>query len=172
MLECAKHPASKRDRTLHPGACHFGLAKPSPLSSRLAPGASTRTSRLGLDVFTIAARLRAACALERFLKNRSRDRRVIHTLSTVFPNSRSGTRSSMGIRADARAYTPARDGGPREKSCSTAFLGQPAKAEPSRLCETSRCGHQLPALQRASPHRQRRCRPILHGPASAYSARG
>src|SRR5207253_9353864 len=35
---------------------------------------------------------------------------------------------------------PARDGGLREQACSTAFPGQPAKAEPSRLCDTSRRG--------------------------------
>src|SRR5206468_952153 len=41
--------------------------------------------------------------------------------------------SAKGIPADARAYTPARDGGLREKACSTAFPGQPAKggAQPS-----------------------------------------
>src|SRR3989441_9871960 len=84
----------------------------------------------------------AACALERFLKNRSRGRQATRTLSTAFPNSRSRTPpgSATGIRADAPAYTPARDGGLREKACSTAFPGQPAKAEPSRLCETSRRG--------------------------------
>src|SRR5437870_986052 len=76
------------------------------------------------------------------LKNRSRGRQATRTLSTAFPNSRFRTppRSATGIRADARAYTPARDGGLREKACSTAFPGQPAKAEPSRLCETSRRG--------------------------------
>src|SRR5437667_6993288 len=86
--------------------------------------------------------LGADCALERFLKNRSRGRQATHTVSIAFPNSRSRTRprSATGIRADARAYTPARDGGLREKACSTAFPGQPAKAEPSRLCETSRRG--------------------------------
>ena len=71
---------------------------------------------------------RGACALERCLKNRS-----TRTPSTAFPNSRSRTppRSATGIRADARAYTPARDGGLRGKACSTASPGQPAKAEPS-----------------------------------------
>jgi len=61
-------------------------------------------------------------------------RQAPRTLSTASPNSRSRTppRSATGIRADARAYTPARDGALREKACST---GQPAKAEPSRLCE-------------------------------------
>src|SRR6267378_7541565 len=47
--------------------------------------------RLGLDVSTIAAHPRAACALERFLENRSRGRQATRTLSTVFPNSRSRT---------------------------------------------------------------------------------
>ncbi|MCU1258138.1 MAG: hypothetical protein JWO80_1023, partial [Bryobacterales bacterium] len=111
-----------------------------------------------------------ACALERFFKNRSRGRQATRTLSTAFSNSRSRTspRSAMGIRADARAYTPARDGGLREKACSTAFPGQPAKAEPSRLCETSRRGrHNRRALQRASPRSERRSRPIPHGPAAA-----
>jgi len=96
---------------------------------------------------------RAACALERFLKNRSRDRQTTRTLSTVFPNSRSRTPPcpATGIRADVRAYTPARDGGFVRKAYSTAFPGQPAKAEPSRLCETSRRGpHNRRALQRAS----------------------
>src|SRR5216683_2981323 len=76
---------------------------------------------------------RAACALQRFLKNRSRGRQATRTLSTAFSNSRFRTppRSATGIRANARAYTPGLDGGPREKVCSTAFPGQPAKAEPS-----------------------------------------
>src|SRR5438876_10984501 len=67
------------------------------------------------------------------LKNRSRGREATRTLSTAFPNSRSRTppRSATGIRADARAYTPARDGGLRAKACSTAFRRQPAKAEPA-----------------------------------------
>ncbi len=131
--------------------------------------------RQGLDVSTLAAHPRAAWALVRFLKNRSRGRQATRTLSTAFPNSRSCTspRSAMGIRADARAYTPARDGGLREKACSTAFPRQPAKAKPSRLCEISRrAPHYRPALQRASPHSERRFRPILHEPASACSARG
>src|SRR5437870_10169909 len=108
------------------------------------------------------------------LKNRSRGRQATRTLSTAFPNSRSRTspRSATGIRADARAYKPARDGGLREKACSTAFPGQPAKAEPNRLCETSRRGpHNRRALQRASPRSERRSRPIPHGPAAACSAR-
>src|ERR1700740_2016954 len=110
-----------------------------------------------------------------FFKNRSRARQATRTLSTAFPNSRSRLppRSATGIRADARAYTPARDGGLREKACSTAFPGQPAKAEPSRLGETSRRGPQnRRALQRASPRSERRSRPIPHGPAAACSARG
>ena len=79
---------------------------------------------------------------ERFLKNRSRGRQATPTLSTAFPNSRCRTPplSARGIRADARAYTPARDGGLRERACSTAFPGQPAKAKPSRPCEISRRG--------------------------------
>ena len=83
----------------------------------------------------------------RFLKIRSRGREATRILSTAFPNSRSRRppRSATGIRADARAYTPARDGGLREKACSTAFPGQPAKAEPSRLCETSRCAPRPPS---------------------------
>jgi hypothetical protein len=42
-------------------------------------------------------------------------------LSTAFPNSTSRTPpgSATGIRADARAYTPAPDGGLREKAYST-----------------------------------------------------
>src|SRR4029077_5554613 len=77
-----------------------------------------------------------------------------------------------GIRADARAYTPARDGGLRETACSTAFPGQPAKAEPSRLCEPSRRGpHIRRAFQQASPRSERRLRPIPHRPAAACSAR-
>src|SRR5437667_9049109 len=140
---------------------------------------------LGLDVSTIAAppstrETRAACARaipcdDRFLKNRSRGREATRILSTAFPNSRSRTppRSATGIRADARAYTPARDGGLRERACSTAFPGQPAKAEPSRLCETSRRGltNRRP-LQRAPPRSERRSRPIPRGPAAACSARG
>src|SRR5437588_630699 len=57
----------------------------------------------------------------------------------VFTNSRFRTPpgSATGIRADAQAYTLARDGGLREKACSRAFPGQPARAEPSRLCESS-----------------------------------
>jgi hypothetical protein len=109
-----------------------------------------------------------------FLKNRRRGRLATRTPSTAFPNSRSRTspRSATGIRADARAYTPARDGGLREKACSTAFPGQPAKAEPSRLCETFRCGpHNRRALQRASPRSERRSRPIPHEPAAACSVR-
>src|SRR6266568_5817077 len=59
------------------------------------------------------------------------------------------------------------------KQCSTAFRRQPAKAEPSRLCETSRRGpHHRRALQRASPRSERRSRPIPRGPAAACSARG
>src|ERR1700682_6221907 len=76
------------------------------------------------------------------------------TLSTAFPNSRSRTPplSATGIRVDARAYTPARGGGLHEKACSTAFRCQPARAYPSRLCETSRRGpHQRRALEPASP---------------------
>src|ERR1700676_2793196 len=131
--------------------------------------------RLGLDVSTTAAHHRAACALERFLKKRSRDRQTTRTLSKAFPSSRSRRppRSATGIRADARAYTPARDGGLREKAYSTAFPGQPAKVEPSRLCETSRRGpHNRRALQRASPRSEQRSRPIPHGPAAACSERG
>jgi hypothetical protein len=108
-------------------------------------------------------------------KNRSRGHQATRTLSTAFPNSRSRTprRSATEIRADARAYTPARDGELREKACSTAFPGQPAKAEPSRLCETSRPGpHNRRALQRASPRNEQRSRPIPYGPAAACSARG
>src|SRR6266404_5422937 len=116
------------------------------------------------------------CEKARFFKNRSRGRQVNRTLSTAFPNSRSLTPpgSATGIRADARAYTPARDGGLREKACSTAFPGQPAMAEPSRLGETSRrLGlHNRRALPRASPRSERRSRPIPHGPAVACSARG
>src|SRR5258708_5262963 len=114
-------------------------------------------------------------ALKRFLGNRNRVRQATRTLSTAFPNSRSRKPplSATGIRADARAYTPARDGGLREKACSTAFPGQPANAEPTRLCETSQCGpHHLRALQRASPRNERRSRPIPHGPAAACSAPG
>jgi hypothetical protein len=104
----------------------------------------------------------AACALERFLNNRSRGRQATRTLSTVFPNSRARTLpcSATGIRADARACTPARDGGLREKACSTAIPGQLAKTKPSRLCETSRRGHHnRRAPRRASPRSERRSRP-------------
>src|SRR6266852_8613291 len=75
----------------------------------------------------------------RFLKNRRRGRQATRTLSTGFPNSRVRTspQSATGIRADARAYTPARGGGLREPACSTAFPDQPARDEPSRLSETS-----------------------------------
>jgi hypothetical protein len=67
----------------------------------------------------------AACALERFLKNHSRARQTTRTLSPAFPNSRSRTppRAATGIRADARAYTPARDGGLREKVSICEALG-------------------------------------------------
>src|SRR6266852_1178935 len=126
---------------------------------------------LNLEVLALAE----AAISPRFLKKRSRGRQATRTLSTVFPNSRSRTppRSATGIRADARAYTPARDGGLREQACSTAFPGQPAKAEPSHLCETSRRGpHHRRARQRASPRSERRSRPIPHGPAAACSARG
>src|SRR5260370_13701566 len=76
---------------------------------------------------------RAACALQRFLKNRSCGGQAHRTLYSASPNSRFHTppRSATGIRANARAYTPGREGGPSEKVCSTAFPGQPAKAEPS-----------------------------------------
>src|SRR6266849_4168274 len=109
------------------------------------------------------------------IRNRSRGRQATRTLSTAFPNSRfrAPPLSATGIRADVRAYTPARDGGLREKAYSTAFPGQPAKAEPSRLCETSRHGlHRRQALQRASPRSERRSRPIPPGPPSACSACG
>ena len=135
------------------------------------PAAPTPTPTAGARC---AAHPQAARALERFLKNRSRGRPPPRTLSTASPNSRSPTppRSATGFRADAPAYTPARGGGLREKTCSTAFPGQPAKAEPSRLCETSRRGlHNGPAPQRASPRSERRSRPIPHGPAPACSAR-
>src|SRR6267378_4386390 len=92
----------------------------------------------------------------------SRGRQATRTLSTAFPNSRSRTPppSATGIRADARAYTPARDGGLREKACSTAFPGQPAKAEPSRPCETSRRGpHNRRALQLSWNLQVRSCKP-------------
>ncbi len=122
---------------------------------------------------------------DRFLKNRSQGREATRTLSTAFPNSRSRTSpgSATGIRVDARAYTPARDGGLREKACSTAFPGQPARAEPSRLLETSRRGrrsqnrprnrpHNRRALEPASPRSERRSRPMPYGPAAECSARG
>src|SRR5271166_4537086 len=131
--------------------------------------------RLGLDVFTLVAHPLAASPLERFLKNRPRGRQATRTLATAFPNSTSHTPpgSAAAIRADVRAYTPARDGGLREKACSTAFPGQPARAEPSRLCETPRRGpRHRPALPRASPRSERRSRPIRHEPAAACSARG
>ena len=72
-------------------------------------------------------------------KNHGRGREGIRILSRAFPNSRDPVTllSAMGIRVGARAYRPARDGGLREKACSTAFPGRPAKAEPSRLCESS-----------------------------------
>src|SRR5271165_2875836 len=136
--------------------------------------------RLGLDVFTLVAHPLAASPLERFLKNRPRGRQATRTLATAFPNSTSHTPpgSAAAIRADVRAYTPARDGGLREKSCSTAFPGQPARAEPSRLGESSGCDHHgRRALRRASLRQafrcsERRSRTILRGPAAACSARG
>jgi hypothetical protein len=88
------------------------------------------------------------------------------TLSTAFPNSRSRMppRSTTGIRVNGPAYTPARDGGLHERACSTAFRGHPAKAEPSRLCETSRGDpHPRRALQRASVCSQRRSPPSHAG---------
>ncbi len=56
-----------------------------------------------------------------------------------FPSSisRSSPLSATGIPSDAPACTPARDGALHAPPCSTAFPGQPARAEPSRLCETS-----------------------------------
>jgi hypothetical protein len=73
---------------------------------------------------------RAACNLERFLKNRSRGRQATRTLPTAFPNSRFGTPplSATGILAHARAYTPACEDGLRKKACSTAFPDQTAKS--------------------------------------------
>src|SRR5271167_444082 len=150
------------------------IRAPAPDRCR-RPELLQQPKRLGLDVSTIAAQPLAACPLERFLKNRRRGGQTTRTLSTAFPNSRSRTPppSATGIRADARAYTPARDGGLREKACSTAFPRQPAKAEPSRLCETSPRGpHNRRALQRASPRSERRSRPIPHGPVAVCSARG
>ena len=148
----------------------------APASDRCRrPELLQQLQRLGHDISTIAAHRQTACALERFLKNRSRGRQATRTLSTAFPNSRCRTppRSAMGIRADARACTPARDGGLREKACSRAFPRPPAKAEPSRLGETSRRGpHRRRALRRASPRSERSSRPIPHGPAAACSARG
>src|ERR1700688_5039668 len=151
----------------------------APASDRQRPELLRQPQRLGLESPTSSPSPGGLCcldsALARFLKTRSRGRLTTRTLSTAFPNSRSRTspRSATGIRADARAYTPARDGGLREKACSTAFPHQPAKAEPSRLCETSRRGpHNRRALQRASPRSERRSPPIPHGPAAACSARG
>jgi hypothetical protein len=61
--------------------------------------------------------------------NRGRGRHVTRTHSITFPNStyRTSPHSTTGNRVDAPAYTPVRDGGLREKACSTAFPGQPAK---------------------------------------------
>src|SRR5258708_4958021 len=68
------------------------------------------------------------------LKNPDPVPQQTRTLSTASPNSRLRTPplSAMRIRADARACTPARDGGLRGKACSTAFPDQPARAEPTR----------------------------------------
>jgi hypothetical protein len=64
------------------------------------------------------------------ITDRIQGRQAPRTLSTASPNSRARTApfAATGIRVDARACTPARDGGLREKACSTAFPGQPAKA--------------------------------------------
>jgi hypothetical protein len=77
----------------------------APASDRRRPELLQQPQRLGLDVSTIAAHPRAACALERFLKNRSRGRQVTRTLSTAFPNSRSRTppRSGANRRVGAHA---------------------------------------------------------------------
>src|SRR6266851_3678620 len=108
--------------------------------------------------------------------NHIQDHQATRTLSTAFPNSRARTSpgSATGIRTDAPAYIPARDGGLREKACSTAFPRQPAKADPSRLSETSRPGlrFQNCALQSASPCSERRFRLIPHEPSAECSARG
>jgi hypothetical protein len=53
------------------------LPRPSPFSEYAA------IFGLGLDVSTIAAQPRAACALERSLKTRSRGRQATRTLSTA-----------------------------------------------------------------------------------------
>jgi hypothetical protein len=151
----------------------IGSALRAPASDRCRRCSNPK--RLQFNVPTIAAHKPAARAAERFPNNRRRVRQAPRTLSIAFPNSRSRTPPvpAAGIRADARAYTPARDGGLREKACSTAFPGQRAKTEPSRLCETSGCGdHNRRAPQRAAPRSGRRSGPILRGPAVAYSARG
>ena len=144
---------------------------------RLGPrsGSAIPQTGSGRPILTTAAVRGSACALAPFFKNRSRDRQAPRTLSTAFPNSRSRSPPcpARGIRADERVYTPARDGGLRERSCSTAFPGQPAKDEPSRLCETSQRGpHNRRALQRACPRSGRRSRPNRHGPVAACSALG
>jgi hypothetical protein len=81
--------------------------------------------------------------LSESLKHRSLDHPTTRHSSTASPNSTSQTSlpSATGTRAGAPAYTPARDDGLREQSCSTASPRQPARAEPSHLCETSRCVH-------------------------------
>ncbi len=56
-----------------------------------AAAAQQQHQRLHVDVSAIAAHPRAACASERFLKNRSRSRQATRTHSTAFPNSRSRT---------------------------------------------------------------------------------
>src|SRR5205085_7975641 len=107
-----------------------------------------------------------------FLATDYRVRQASRTVSTASPNSTSlpSLLPAREIQADARAYTPVRDGGLREKSCSTTFPAQPAKAEPSRLCETLPRGpHHRRPLQRASPRSERRSRPIPRGPAVACS---
>ena len=73
--------------------------------------------------------------IERLLRNLRPGHWAPRTPSTASPNSTSPTppQQAMGIRADAPASTPARDGAPRAQACSTAFPRPPAKAEPNRL---------------------------------------
>ncbi len=63
------------------------------------------------------------------------DSRRTRIPSIAFPNSKAWTspHSATGIRVDARACTPVRDGALRGKSCSKAFPRQPARAEPNCL---------------------------------------
>jgi len=107
--------------------------------------------------------------LERFLKNRSRGRQATRTLPQLSIPDPGVTLIGNGKPSWSAAYTPALDGGLREKACSAAFPGQPAKPGPAVLRNFSTRLPDRRALQRASPRSERRSRPIPHGPAAACS---